>query len=114
MKPRIADDRVGYFMTPHKDFSRDRNESFFVYYINRWRMEKKDPGASMSEPKKPITFYVDTTIPEEYRSRMLQSVPLGRFAEPEEVAGVILFLCSELASYITGQTIHVNGGWWGS
>ena len=32
---------------------------------------------------------------------------------PEEIANAILFLCSPLADYITGQTIHVNGGWWG-
>ena len=53
------------------------------------------------------------TIPEEFRGQMLESVPLGRFGEPQEIAGVIVFLCSDLASYITGQTIHVNGGWWG-
>ena len=52
-------------------------------------------------------------IPEEFRRGMLESIPLGRFAEPHEIAGVILFLCSDLASYITGQTIHANGGWWG-
>jgi 3-oxoacyl-[acyl-carrier protein] reductase len=52
------------------------------------------------------------TIPEEFRSEMLKSVPLGRFADPREIATVVLFLCSDLASYITGQTIHVNGGWW--
>ncbi|TSA04287.1 MAG: SDR family oxidoreductase, partial [Planctomycetaceae bacterium] len=34
-----------------------------------------------------------------------------RFAEPQEIAGVVLFLCSDLASYVTGQTLHVNGGW---
>lgn len=53
------------------------------------------------------------TIPEKSRAEMLKSVPLGRCGEPEEIAGVILFLCSELASYVTGQVIHVNGGWWG-
>ncbi len=53
------------------------------------------------------------TIPNEIRTQMLKSIPLGRFGEPEEIAGVILFLCSDLASYITGQIIHVNGGWIG-
>lgn len=53
------------------------------------------------------------TIPESVRAEMLRSVPLGRFGESREVADVVLFLCSDLASYVTGQTIHVNGGWYG-
>ncbi len=53
------------------------------------------------------------TIPETARAEMLKLIPLGRFGEPEEVAGVILFLASDLASYVTGQVIHVNGGWYG-
>lgn len=53
------------------------------------------------------------SIPEEIREQMLGQIPLGRFGEPEEISRVILFLCSDLASYVTGQTIHVNGGWWG-
>jgi len=52
------------------------------------------------------------SIPQEVQTEMLKSIPLARFAEPEEIAQVILFLASELASYVTGQTIHVNGGWW--
>lgn len=52
------------------------------------------------------------TIPEEVRTRMLADIPLNRFGEPEEIAHAILFLSSDLAGYITGQTIHVNGGWW--
>lgn len=52
------------------------------------------------------------SIPEQVRQQFLAQIPLGRFGEPEEIAQVILFLCSDLASYITGQTIHVNGGWW--
>ena len=52
------------------------------------------------------------TIPAEFRSEMLRSIPFGRFGEAREIAGAILFLCSDLASYVTGQTVHVNGGWW--
>ncbi len=53
------------------------------------------------------------SIPEESRKVMLGQIPLNRFGTPEEIAQVILFLCSPLASYMTGQTLHVNGGWWG-
>lgn len=52
------------------------------------------------------------SIPEEVREKMLEQVPLRRFGEPEDIANTILFLCSDLSSYITGQTLHVNGGWW--
>lgn len=53
------------------------------------------------------------TIPDDVREQMLSTIPLRRFGEPSEIANVILFLCSDLANYVTGQTIHVNGGWWG-
>jgi 3-oxoacyl-[acyl-carrier protein] reductase len=62
------------------------------------------PGVVLTEMGK--------SIPEEVRAQMLTAIPLGRFAEPSEIAGVILFLCSELASYVTGQVIHASGGWW--
>jgi 3-oxoacyl-[acyl-carrier protein] reductase len=52
------------------------------------------------------------SIPESARAQMLNQIPLKRFGEPSEIASAILFLCSPLASYITGQTLHVNGGWW--
>lgn len=53
------------------------------------------------------------TIPESVRAEMLKNVPLARFGTTEEVANVVLFLCSPLASYVTGQTIEINGGWRG-
>ena len=53
------------------------------------------------------------TIPEEVRAEMLKNVPLGRFGTTEEVANVVLFLLSPLSSYITGQTVEINGGWRG-
>jgi 3-oxoacyl-[acyl-carrier protein] reductase len=51
-------------------------------------------------------------LSEEIRQQMLQQIPLGRFGDPEDIAGVVAFLCSDMAAYVTGQTIHVNGGWW--
>ena len=63
------------------------------------------PGVVLTEMGK--------TIPEEVRAGMIAQIPLGRFGEPEEISNIILFLCSDLASYVTGQTIHANGGWLG-
>ena len=67
MRPRYADDRVGYFIAAMLDYSRDTSESFFVRYVNRWRLEKQDPAAAVSAPVKPIVFYLDRTIPLEWR-----------------------------------------------
>ena len=63
------------------------------------------PGVALTE--------MGRSIPEQARVEMLKQIPLGRFGEPEEVANAVLFLCSPLADYITGQTVHVNGGWYG-
>jgi len=58
--------------------------------------------------------FIDTdmtkVLPEEQKSAMLSAIPLGRLGEPEEIANVVKFLCSDDASYITGETLHVNGG----
>jgi hypothetical protein len=66
-KPRLADDRVGYFLTVVKDFSKAETEDRFVRYINRWNLEKSDPEAEKSPPKEPIVFWLEKTIPFKYR-----------------------------------------------
>ncbi len=48
---------------------------------------------------------------EEVKSELAKDIPLGRLAEPEELANLVVFLASERASYITGATIPVDGGW---
>ena len=42
---------------------------------------------------------------------MLERTPMGRFGKPEEIANLVLFLASEVSSYITGETVNINGGW---
>ena len=49
-------------------------------------------------------------ISEEYKKIMEDKISLGRFGKPDDVANVVAFLSSELSDYITGETIHVNGG----
>jgi len=49
-------------------------------------------------------------VPEKIREQITAGIPIGRFGEPEEIAHAVVFLASPLASYITGQEIHVNGG----
>ncbi len=44
------------------------------------------------------------------RDGMLSSIPLGKMGEPEDIANAVLFLASDLSTYITGQTLSVNGG----
>jgi hypothetical protein len=80
MKPRLADDRVGYFLTAFKDFTRDTEEDFFVHYANRWRLEKLDPAADLSEPKTPIVYYVDHTVPKKYQRYVKEGIEMWQKA----------------------------------
>ena len=63
------------------------------------------PGVVLTE--------MGASIPDAAREQMLTQIPMKRFGDPDEIASVILYLCSDLSSYVTGQTLHVNGGWWG-
>ena len=58
---------LGYFTTTRFDYSNDTALTPRVNYVNRWRLEKKDPAAALSEPKQPIVFWIDRNVPERYR-----------------------------------------------
>jgi hypothetical protein len=74
MRPREADPRVGYFTTSVNDFTNPDKREQRTRYINRWRLEKQDPTAAMSEPKQPITYWLDKNIPLAYRKAVTDGI----------------------------------------
>lgn len=58
--------------------------------------------------------FIDTDmtreLPEEHRNKLLQHIPLGRLGQVEDIAAAVAFLASKRAGYVTGETLHVNGG----
>lgn len=73
MTPRLADDRIGHFVTTRKDYTGDDGDGK-VRYVNRWRLEKKDPDAPLSEPVKPITYWIANDVPEKYRESVKEGI----------------------------------------
>ncbi len=73
MAIRKADPRVGHFTTSYTDLSDDLQPNPKKHMVNRWRLEKKDPTAALSEPVQPIVYWLDKNIPPKYR----QSVEAG-------------------------------------
>ena len=67
MAVRAADPRVGFFTESYNDLSDDLRANPRVHNLKRWRLEKKDPQAALSEPVKPITYWMDRNIPARYR-----------------------------------------------
>lgn len=74
MAPRRADPRVGYFNTTVYDFGNDGARSPARHHVRRWRLEKKDPAAALSEPVRPITFWLDRDVPLKYRDAITRGV----------------------------------------
>jgi len=63
MMPRLFDERVGYFSVSNTDYGRPEHRAQERRFITRWRQKKKDPNAAMSEPVKPIVYYIDRATP---------------------------------------------------
>lgn len=71
-KPRRFDPRAGYGATTFENYSALPGEPMRHRYINRHRLQKKDPSAAVSDPVKPITYYLDPGAPEPIRSALLE------------------------------------------
>ena len=72
--PRAADPRIGVGSIEFKDFSKPLDESPVTKWVRRWRLEKKDPSAPMSEPVKPIVYYFDPAMPDPLRHAMKEGL----------------------------------------
>ena len=73
-RPRLADDRLGHFMTAVKDYSSKTSDAPFIRYVNRWHLQKADKDAKLSPPKEPIIFYIEKTVPHRYRPYVRQGI----------------------------------------
>jgi hypothetical protein len=78
-KPRVADSRVGYFLTAVKDFSTANPDTSFVRYVNRWHLERADgsawkEGGKLVPPKKKIVYWIEKSVPDEYRAFVREGI----------------------------------------
>src|SRR5690606_35730699 len=78
MKPRLYDDRVGFFAQRQTDYGLDQQKASVTRYVRRWRLEPKDKEAykrgELVEPKKQIVFYLDPATPKKWRPYLIAGV----------------------------------------
>jgi hypothetical protein len=74
MVPRRADPRVGHFNTTVENYSDELARTPKQRFVDRWRLDKKDPAAALSEPVKPLTYWLDRNIPVEYRDAVRDGI----------------------------------------
>jgi hypothetical protein len=74
MMPRLCDNRVGYFSVNFTDYTDEENKVDQHCYITRYRLEKKDPNAAVSDPVKPIVYYIDPATPTKWIPYLKQGV----------------------------------------
>ena len=71
---RHADPRLGHFMESYSNLGDDLKANPRVHMVARWRLEKKDPNAALSEPVRPITYWIDRNVPLKYRSVISEGI----------------------------------------
>lgn len=74
MMGRLFDNRVGFFTVRFRDYGTDEHRAADRRFITRFRLEKKDPSATISEPVKPIIFYISREVPEKWRPYIKKGV----------------------------------------
>lgn len=74
MAPRLADARVGTFLTTVADYSDERLRTPRRHFVNRWRLDKRDAQAAVSPPVQPIVYWLDRSIPQRYRDTVRAGV----------------------------------------
>jgi hypothetical protein len=74
MMPRLCDHRVGFFSIEQEDFGRDEARVPRRCYITRWRLERRDPNAAVSDPVEPIVFYLDPATPEKWVPWLIKGI----------------------------------------
>ena len=80
MMPRLHDARLGFFSVRRTDFGTSEQRAASRPYITRWRLEKKDPNAAISDPVKPIIWYIDPATPQVWRPYIKQGIEDWRAA----------------------------------
>ncbi len=74
MPARRADQRVGYFVDSYTDFGNDTDGDRRAHLITRWRLQKKDPAAAVSDPKEPVRVVMDRNIPPKWRDAVRSGI----------------------------------------
>jgi hypothetical protein len=74
MRSRPADERIGHFVTTSEDLGSDTKPKTTRHIVHRWRLEKADPDAHLSEPKQPIVYWIDKNVPQKYRKSVTEGV----------------------------------------
>ncbi|MFM7321522.1 MAG: zinc-dependent metalloprotease [Armatimonadota bacterium] len=76
MMPRLADSRVGWFSTQYQELGGKENKVKDVVIVDRWRLEKKEPSKPISDPVKPIVYYLGEEIPAKWRPYVKKGIEM--------------------------------------
>jgi hypothetical protein len=76
MMPRLCDNRIGLFGRTIEDYGRDGHQVARRCYLDRWRLEPSNPAAAVSDPVKPIVFYIDPATPEKWVPWLIRGVQM--------------------------------------